>query len=195
MIDSFNLSPAFRVVDAVRSLYEEANAGGASAQFSEYLSGVVYYSLGSRDFIEEMAVDNWRKNWGMVYKQVDYLCTIFGNRIGVSVKRAVNRDIMFQLKSGIKSSRTIDCSSFDRAAADKFLTSAIKGLIVARQSVLEHYDFSKSVLHIWCPTKRVARVIHKAFKKINRRSLKELEGYLILHLTVCYDPSVYIGTK
>ena len=126
IIDSYKTAKTFKLIDSIKTLYEMDNAGGASAQYSEYLSGVVYSGFGAHSFIEEMAVPYWFN-----YKKVDYLCSIYGQRIGISVKRAVNREIMLQLKElKRKDARNLTDATFTRKEADRFLDSAIRGLIV-----------------------------------------------------------------
>ena len=190
IIDSYKTAKTFKLIDSIKTLYEMDNAGGASAQYSEYLSGVVYSGFGAHSFIEEMAVPYWFN-----YKKVDYLCSIYGQRIGISVKRAVNREIMLQLKElKRKDARNLTDATFTRTEADRFLDSAIRGLIVARRCVFQDHDFSKSILHIWCPSKRIACLIKEAFEAFDVEDMdSEVKGYLILHLTVCYDKYLYIG--
>ena len=137
-----------------------------------------------------MAVPYWFN-----YKKVDYLCSMYNRRIGVSVKRAVNREIMLQLKNpDQKSTYEITDATFDRAEAKRFLNGAIKGLIVARRCIFQDHDFSKSILHVWCPSKRIAIMIREAFGALDIVDMdSEVKGYLILHLTICYDKHIYIG--
>lgn len=188
--DRYFPAKEFKLIDGVRALFEEENAGGAGAQFSEYLSGVLYHGFGARDFIEEMAVPYWW-NW----KKVDYLCTMYGRRIGVSVKRAVNTEIMLQLKRpDVPDTRNITDVTFTKESAIKFLDSAIRGLVVARRCVFEDHDFTKSILHVWCPTVRVSKLIREAFEDLDVEDMDlEVKGYLILHLTLCQDKNVYLG--
>lgn len=185
--DYYTPSPIFRLVAQVRALYEEENAGGASAQYSEYLSALMYLGFSARNFIEEMAVPYW-----FSWKKVDYLCIIHNQRVGVSVKRAVNKEIMLQLKTNNnppKSSKQVTDQSFEPT---HFLDSAIRGLVVARNCVSPDHNFDRSILHVWCPTQRIATILRKAFKELNHTDL-DVQGYLIIHLTVCYDPMLYLG--
>lgn len=120
---------------------------------------------------------------------------MFGRRIGVSVKRAVNREIMLQLKSPQqRDCRGITDDTFDAKAAEKFLDTAIRGLVVARRCVFKDHDFSKSILHVWCPTKRVASQVRGAFEALDIEDMDlDVKGYLILHLTVCNNKLVFTG--
>jgi hypothetical protein len=64
----------------------ESNAGGTST-ISESLS-VEYFArrFQAKDVVTEMEVEYCSMNW----KKVDYICTLYGRRVGVSVTRAMS---------------------------------------------------------------------------------------------------------
>ena len=90
--------------------------------------------------------------------------------------------------------RQITDGTFTSDCATKFLDSAIRGLVVARRCVYDDHDFTKSILHVWCPTTRISDLIRKAFEDLDVEDMDlDVKGYLILHLTVCYDKDLYLG--
>ncbi|CAI5497734.1 unnamed protein product [Closterium sp. Naga37s-1] len=102
--------------DAVK-VASSPNAGGASV-ISESLS-VEYFvrHFGASDIISEMEVQYCDSNW----KKVDYICSLFGQRFGVSVTRAM----MYP-----------DPGRFDYHHAKALLRKKLHGLVVAWPSHL-----------------------------------------------------------
>jgi hypothetical protein len=131
--------------DASRSL-KVVNAGGRSG-LSEMLS--IQYFCGvhsAKDVILEMEIEYW-----IDYKMVDFVCSVDGERIGVSVTRAMGYP-------------TADEFTIDKARS--LLDKKLYGLVVARNAVVKKHRFFKSVLHIWCQTPLIAEYMKVAYDEL-----------------------------
>lgn len=172
LIDLY-ISPPLRELSisplALRSL-EVENAGGRSA-ISEMLS-IDYFCRvhDAKDVTLEMEVEYW-----IDYKMVDYVCVVDDIRVGVSVTRAMGFP-------------TAD--DFTPEQAEDLLSRKINGLIVARNAVVKRQRFFRSVLHIWCQSSSVARLVRDAYVN-NNRSFDDVRGTLTLLMTVCDRPEIY----
>ncbi|CAI5464328.1 unnamed protein product [Closterium sp. Yama58-4] len=139
------------------------NAGGASV-ISESLS-VEYFvrHFGATDIISEMEIKYCHSNW----KKVDYICSLFGRRFGVSVTRAM----MYP-----------DPALFDCHRARALLRKKLHGLVVAWSGISPMHSFSRAILHIWCETPHIANLLHQAFPSVCRElDLQEDLVDLVLH--------------
>ena len=159
------------VGEAYRSLTIE-NAGGNSV-YSEAISIQYFEKIWkARDIILEMEVSYWIK-----YKMVDYICSIQGNRIGVSVTRAMSYP---------------EPSHFTYKDAVKLLRKKIYGLIVSRSSVVKSQRFYKSVLHIFCQTEQIAQFLHKAYISFDEEDFNlQVKSDIIVILTISSQPELY----
>jgi hypothetical protein len=151
-------------------IYLEPNAGGKSLH-SEAISVKVLNELfGLSDIATEMEVEYRWFN----YKRCDYICTMYGQRIGVSVTRAMAYP---------------HPSLFTLEDACRLLNRKIYGLLVAREGVLEKHDFKKCILHIWCETKRISDLVRYYYSTLN----VEMKDNIILVLTVTeYNEASFI---
>lgn len=148
----------------------EQNAGGHS-DVSEMYSIEHYIRLyGATDVIFEMNVEYW-----IDYKMVDYICTVNNQRIGVSVTRAMGYP-------------TADY--FTKQKGVELLNKKLFGLIVARNATTQKHTFYKSILHVWCQNQRIADILEKVYCDIDLSEYGlDIEGEIVLHLTVCgYSP-------
>jgi len=154
--------------DAIRSMYIE-NAGGKSV-LSEALS-MQYFNqiLKANNFILEMEIDYWVK-----WKMIDYICEINNKRIGVSVTRAMGYP---------------DESSFTEEDAKYLLNKKINGLVLSRNCITKKHCFNKSVLHVWCQSSRIAKILKKIFMLSNNYDLPE--DSLIILLTISENDFIY----
>ncbi len=160
------------------------NAGGSSA-YSEALS-IEYFirKFGARDVIYENQVSYWIK-----FKMCDFICAINGERIGISVTRAMCYD------SGRKVGTTQDHHEnkpFTNDDAFVLLKKKIEGLIIAKTGVSECHSFYKSILHIWCQSEHILLCCNEMSKKYikehpNQASLKGLR----IILSLCETPLLY----
>lgn len=175
---------------AAHSLHFE-NAGGKS-NVSEALS-MHYLELlyDAHDIIFEMEVEYWIR-----YSMVDYICTIGDHRIGVSVTRAMGKFPKKRTKGGPSVPLTIedvpDPSFFTIKKTEELLHKKLYGLIVSRNAVCDKHSFFRSILHIWCQTQEIADMLRGVFETYDMNDFGlEVQGTIILLLTVCDHPSIY----
>ncbi len=158
--------------DAKRSLRVE-NAGGHSV-ISEMMS-IEYFSrvFQSQDVLLEMEVEYW-----IDYKMVDFICTVSGGvRVGVSVTRAMGFP---------------DPSDFTYEQGLTLLKKKLYGLIVSRNGVTKKHSFFRSILHVWCQTRKIANFMKKAYQSFDIDDYElNIKGVVILQLTVCQESSLY----
>eukprot|EP00850_Spirogloea_muscicola_P022922 SM000318S12224 [mRNA] locus=s318:82405:84183:- [translate_table: standard] len=132
--------------DAAR-VATEPNAGGTSI-VSESLS-VEYFArrFCARNVVTEMEVKYRNPNW----KKVDYICDIYGQRVGVSVTRAMSYP---------------NPALFSHEEAHRLLCKKLCGLVVARQGVSLLHSFCMCVLHVWCETRRTAKMLQAEYNAV-----------------------------
>lgn len=169
-IDTYTL-PTSVCSDAQRSMTIE-NAGGKSAVSEMYSIDYFNRMHSSENTIFEQEVGYW-----IDYKMVDFICTINGSRVGVSVARAMGYP-------------TIDDFTADHAI--RLLQRKLYGLIVARNAVVKDQSFYKSILHIWCQNQAVADLLQQAYADLDDNDYGlDVKGILLLQLTVCSDDQLY----
>jgi hypothetical protein len=153
-----------------------ANAGGKS-EISEAISMHYMQSFfGATNVIPEMAI-KYRKKYAMC----DYIITIFGHQVGVSVTRA------FKPK--------VSPVQFTEMEATRLIFKKLNGLVIARNCVDDQFSFFKSILHVWCPNVNNANILHAAYNKLmlNEEFANTISNVLIL-TTVCNNDSLYSNT-
>lgn len=174
-IDKY-IVPLFSVMNpllcksAKRSLSIE-NAGGNS-QYSEALS-IQYFRerFRAKNFILEMEIKYW-----IDYKMCDFICEIKGNRVGVSVSRAM----------GFPKS-----SDFTPEIAYNLLNKKLHGLVIASRGICEKQEFHISVLHIFCQDQQVANIVYNMYPKILFEDDSDTIKDVIMILTVCEQNYIY----
>ncbi|CAK9881454.1 unnamed protein product [Sphagnum jensenii] len=146
---AFSSFLGFRLGQEAHRVRYERNAGGTST-ISESLS-VEYFvrRFEAKDVVTEMEVEYCSRNW----KKVDYICTLYGQRVGVSVTRAM----FYPNPKGF---------SFD--IAYRLLHKKLFGLIMARQGVKERHSFLQCILHVWCETIQIATIVEAAYIEVSR---------------------------
>lgn len=171
-VDTYTLPPYTHVCpDAKRSITVD-NAGGKSDVSEMYSIDYFASVYGATETILEKEVQMF-----FDFKMVDFISTIDGHRVGVSVTRAM----------GFPSPDT-----FTPAMAAKLLYKKLYGLIVARNGVVKSQSFYKSILHIWCQDARIADMLQEAFANLDDDDYGlDIKGVLILQLTVCDDRQIY----
>jgi hypothetical protein len=138
------------------------NAGGNS-QLSEAWSIHFFVTCrGATNVVFEKDVQYW-----IEYKMIDFLCTIHNHRVGVSVTRAMGYP---------------HHSRFTFKDAMVLVEKKLSGLILARRGVCDHHLFNRSVLHVWCQTPRIARLVRQAYRIL--RPTVAVEGTLEVLTTV-----------
>lgn len=146
--------PTNLTVQAVHSL-SIPNAGGKSNISEAYSIDMFVRSFRATNVLCENEVKYWAESFfgpGSQYKMVDFICTVSGHRVGVSVTRAMAFPI----------SRP---ELYTQESADRLLFKKVNGLIVSSECVTDDHSFEKSVLHIFCQTNRIADMILLAWKK------------------------------
>ena len=157
--------------DAHRSIVVE-NAGGKSEVSEMYSIDYFAQMYGATNTILETEVDYYYQ-----YKMIDFICTINGRRVGVSVSRGM----------GYPSP-----DNFTARTAARVMYKKLYGLVVARDIVVEEQSFSLSILHIWCQNYRIARLLHNAFCNFDPIDYGfNVKGTVLLQLTVCDDSQLY----
>jgi len=142
------------------------NAGGKSEVSEAYSIEYMMTRLHAYDILLEMQVE-----YIFRYKMVDYICSISGERVGVSVTRS------FPYYN----------NSFTEDDAAILLKKKLYGLIVSRNCVVEKLSFYKSVLHIWCPTEETANHLQKVYRSFDL----DVQNTLVLLVTVCDKKEIY----
>eukprot|EP00249_Psilotum_nudum_P018375 c26774_g1_i2 orf=324-2075(-) len=148
--------------DATR-IRSESNAGGTST-ISESLS-VEYFvrRFQARDVVTEMEVEYCAMNW----KKVDYICTLYGQRVGVSVTRAMSFP---------------DPTGFSSQMAYRLLYKKLFGLVVARHGVTKRHSFSQCILHVWCETQQTAKILEQEYDGVSQEL--DITDDVIMVLTI-----------
>lgn len=161
--------------DATRVFYEP-NAGGASV-VSEALS-VEYMCrrIRASDTVPEMKIQYYFYNW----KKIDYISTINGERIGVSVTRAMGYP---------------NPELFEMEDALRLGTKKLYGLILARNGISECHNYNRSILHVFCQTQHIAVLMQEAFRTLiaaDRALQEDLSGHIVIILTIVQNiPGVF----
>jgi hypothetical protein len=158
----------FKVSDGAIKIYKEPNAGGSSVN-SEALSVDFFNDLfGTTNIVTEMEIDYKMMNW----KRCDYLMTIYNETFGVSVTRAMKHP---------------SPDLYDYEDAELLLSRKLDGLIVARSGIVDENNFSKSILHIWCQTTKIADIVTEVYNRLDESS----KDNIIVVLTVTKTGYIY----
>ena len=155
-----------------QKILDEPNAGGSS-MVSEALSAeYMARRFGATDVLTEMAIQYWVSNW----KKIDYIATVYGHRVGISVTRAMG----FPLP--------VDFTMED---ARRLCQKKIFGLVVARAGISQAHSYDRSILHVWCQTEEISNMMYIAFNeimvhdKVQNPDNPTLSGSITMILTVC----------
>jgi len=174
------LKPQHWCHDAKRSLVTE-NAGGNSEDSECVSIQCLHDRLGARDVLVEMEV-----TYNFKYKLCDFICTIRGERFGVSVTRAMAyypRETEFTANQALA-----------------LLKKKLIGLVIARECISEEHSFNRCILHILVPTMRVAQLVKEARIRMCQDEDARIEmdyeartSEVIVLITVSDDiPSVFV---
>lgn len=139
----------------------EPNAGGMSVNSEALSMEYLARRLLAHDVVTEMEVHYWCSNW----KKCDFLCSVQGQRVGVSVTRAMS----YPTHAG-----------FSRDDALRLMEKKLFGLVLARDGVDERHCFHKSILHVWAPDKRVAALIADAHAAVVASDDSLIDDVLVL---------------
>ncbi|XP_077985790.1 AAC-rich mRNA clone AAC4 protein-like [Glandiceps talaboti] len=126
-----------------RRMWKEPNAGGNSVE-SEVLS----YELLKRCFGAELLKTEMEVSYFPYGGSItDYVCTLYGSKLGVSVTRAMKYK-----------------GHYEAEDAEKLLRKKLNGVINASRNSLENW--SKQILHVWASSSHVANIIAKTYKNL-----------------------------
>jgi hypothetical protein len=165
-------------LDIPRYSMEIPNAGGSSNKSEALSMQFMHYRFGATDFIPEMDVDYW-----IDYKMCDYLMSLHGENIGVSVTRAI--------------AHPFD-SPYTYDMALNLLDKKLYGLIVARNCISERHQFFRAILHIWCMHQQTATSLQQAYQEMVRRDTTKTYDNVYVMCTICSHKYIYtnwLGTK
>lgn len=161
---------------AAMQVRDSDNAGGSSI-VSEVLSAeILSATYQATNVRTEMQVEYLFSNW----KIADFVVECFGERVGVSVTRAMGW-------RSVRGGGFIDESQFDEASALNLLTKKLTGLIMARSGVAERDAFYKSILHVFAQSDRIARLLEEAFLSLDA----SVRDVIVCVCTVCDDRAIY----
>lgn len=176
-IDSYT-APAFKehtssFCPAAKRCLIIPNAGGKSAIPSEALSLQYFYErFAAKKFLLEMEIEIFFDNW----KLVDFVCNIYGERVGVSVTRAMRFD---------------DPAMFSEDDAKELLRKKLYGLVMARKNATEKNSFNVIFLHIWCQTLDIAEKIKAAQPAVLAEDETDTYREVIILCSVYHEPYIY----
>jgi len=155
---------------AKRSL-EIVNAGGKS-EYSEALSMQYFHErFRAKKYIPEMEV-----RYCVNYKMCDYICSIKGTRVGVSVTRAM----------GFPTS-----ARFTSTMAYCLLQKKLRGLVISRRGVCEEQSFHTSILHVFCQDEKVVEIIKNVYPLFLDEDTSDTMKDIIVILTICEQKYIY----
>eukprot|EP00462_Mataza_sp_D1_P005047 CAMPEP_0175101404 /NCGR_PEP_ID=MMETSP0086_2-20121207/7776_1 /TAXON_ID=136419 /ORGANISM="Unknown Unknown, Strain D1" /LENGTH=232 /DNA_ID=CAMNT_0016375927 /DNA_START=195 /DNA_END=893 /DNA_ORIENTATION=+ len=156
------------------------NAGGKSNISEAYSIDMFVRGFAATDVLCENEVKYWAEIcFGGNYKMVDFICTIQGCQVGVSVTRAMSFPIAQPEK-------------FTYEDAERLVFKKVNGLVVSRECVTEDHSFSKSVLHIFCQTQRIADLVLQAWNHYQKHMEPQGEaGVLMVMATVTNAREIY----
>lgn len=193
VIDEYDIPTKIQISPTAQRSLDVTNAGGKS-EVSEAISMDYFERIfHAHDIILEMEVEYW-----IDYSMVDYVCTIEGSRVGVSVTRAMGykKKGIPQKVLDVDKGKYLDESVFTQEDASHLLRRKLYGLIVSRNAVSDKHSFYRSVLHVWCQSRRIAEMLREEFGKfdINDFGL-DIQGTVILLLTVCPFEGIYTNSR
>ncbi|EFJ15258.1 hypothetical protein SELMODRAFT_422943 [Selaginella moellendorffii] len=140
--------PSFDEASSAADLFETSPESFLAMDSSCMQSLSVEYfvrKFKATDVVTEMEVEYCAMNW----KKVDYICNLYGQRVGVSVTRAMSYP---------------NPEDFSPQMAYRLLYKKLFGLVVARHGVTDRHSFSQCVLHVWCETTTTAKLLQAQYK-------------------------------
>lgn len=174
VIDKFQqMNQVFTLGREAKQILEEPNAGGASIVSEALSAEYMVRRFNATEVMTEMRIPYFSPDW----KKVDYLTTIYNERVGVSVTRAMGYP-------------TPDLFTEEDAA--RLCRKKLTGLVVARSGIVPSVGYSRSILHCWCQDHRIAHLMATAFQEfLTNAEEEEAMSYnnIIVLLTVAENTS------
>lgn len=160
---------------AAKRCLDEPNSGGKS-NVSEAVS-MQYFAerFSAIKFILEMEITTYWMNAAIP----DFLCTVYGHRVGVSVTRAMKYP---------------SPELFTAEDAYILLKKKMNGLIMARSGVCEEQAFFISFLHIWCQTPAIAKHLQAIYPAVITEDKTNTLSQIIVLCSVYNRPGIYSNT-
>jgi hypothetical protein len=161
-----------RLSPETQRILDEPNAGGQSirseALAMEFLSQVKH----AKDIFTEMEIDYYYSNW----KKCDFITTISDENVGVSVTRIlprINLDALgVRFKKEIKPHDELLYLE-EEDYVSQLLYKKLAGLVISRAGTLEKCAFSRSILFVWSPCRRLTELLQATFHYCTDELLKE----------------------
>lgn len=151
-------------------LRDVPNAGGSS-EVSEMLSYEVLMRCFKANLLKtEMEVDYFPEGGAIT----DYVCDIFGTKVGVSVTRAM------KFRGG----------AYTDEDAEHLLNKKLKGIIQSSKNSLENWN--KQILHVWSANRDVTNTLIKVYERL---SDDVKSNTVVLVTTTTSNASDYIYTN
>lgn len=129
-----------------RRIATSPNAGGKSLVSEALSMEHLRRRWGASEVCTELEIKMWSTHW----KKVDYLCTVAGQRTGVSVSRAMGFP---------------GPDAFTDEEARRLIEKKTYGLVVAMQGIEDEEGLRQDLcfLHIFCQTTAIAHMVQRAF--------------------------------
>ena len=159
--------------DAVRlsadgvALRDTPNAGGASVRSEVMSMEILKRAFGATLLATEMQAWYWPAHSPIT----DYVCTLNGETVGVSVTRAFH---------------FVSSALFTAADARRLLAKKLQGVLNSTKAIV-YPEFKRQVLHVFCRAQRVAELVLREYRSLGC----ELRGNTVLFLTVCEADWIY----
>ena len=150
---------ADRLSAGAKRFLEIPNAGGSSV-FSEALSCELFSSLYHGKYLRtEM--------------EIDYICQAF-KPVDMLIKLPVKGKYINVAISTTRAMAHWGHELYTRELADKLIRRKVMQLILARDAVCDNDGFEKSILHVWCQTDRIAKIVSSSFFELDPDSTKNI---------------------
>lgn len=159
IINTKNLSQ-----EAIKVL-KEPNAGGQSERSEAYAMEFLSKIYGAKNIFTEMEVKYHYPHW----KKCDFITTIEGENVGVSVTR-------------ILPPKKLPVNEIELYIAS-LLHKKLYGLVVSRAGTVENCVFSRSILFAWSPHKIITQMFKQTFEFCTHPSLKEDVTLIVVEST------------
>ncbi|XP_071097750.1 AAC-rich mRNA clone AAC4 protein-like [Haliotis cracherodii] len=131
------------LTEGAERIRDVPNAGGNSV-----LSEVLSFELMNKCFAAKLLKTEMEVSYFPCGGSItDYVCEVFGQRLGVSVTRAMKYK-----------------GDYSEEDALHLLCKKLKGIVQSSRNTLENW--SKQILHVWATNKHVARVVERAYELV-----------------------------
>lgn len=149
------------------------NAGGFSNCSEAFSIELIESLFNATNFVTERQVQ-----YKYQCKKIDFLCTIDGAQVGVSVSRSAQYKELCD-----------EQGKYTFLIAYRQIKKKLDGLIVARAGITPAHFYEKSILHIFCENNFIANLLISAFP-IAARDM-QVEDEVSLLITLCNDRKIY----